>query len=578
MSKFNTNAVDTSHTVNLAGGNAYTLDDKTALYVTASTSLGGGAGDKFYVSANAEYTNIVTLVNKIAKQDPAFVFQLAAYLRNEMHLRSIPMILFVEGIRAMHANKSKSAAYPIDVTLMASKVFGRPDEITEAVAYWLHVNKGNHKLPMNLRSSLEIAFNKFNEYSMVKYDQDNKKVKLKDVLRLVHPKPKDAVQAALFNYILRGVAEEGAIVESGHRAPLTNLAFKSLLPMTAARDALMKMTKFDAKAKELVRESNATWETVISKFGSTEETWSYVLPNMGYMAVLRNLNNFLKNDISMDDVVTKLTSKEEVLKSKQLPFRFLSAMKAIEGEEYALRYYSYADSNRDMFAKWNQPAKGDSKALLRQALSIALNHSVSNIPKFTGRTLVAADVSGSMDSRLNDKSSVTMKEIATVMAAMASHLSEDGIASAFGTTFDTVTPSANILDTANAIGNLVGKVGMSTNAWTILDYLINNRIVTNRVMYFTDTQCYNSYGYGQSLNELWKKYATWVQGTTNGETTPYLYEINLTGGNTSNFDRESRVAQIGGWSEKIFDLMASYEGDPRSAVKKIAELYPVLTR
>jgi len=575
MSKFNTSVVESTKTVNHAGGNAYTLDDKTALYINASTSLGGGTGDKFYTTANEDYKNILDLVNKVAKKDPGFIFQLACYARQHLYLRSIPTVLFIEGIRAMHAIKRKNAPYPIDVTQFATNVFGRPDEITEAVAYWLHVNKGNHKMPMNLRASLDIAFNKFNEYSMVKYDQDSKAVKLKDVLRLVHPEPKNPTQDALFNYIIRGVEDAANPVKDGRRAPLAVATFESLLPMTAARDALLKLKDFNDESKALITKSNATWETVISKFGASKATWEYVIPNMGYMALLRNLNNFLKHDVPIDGVIKKLTDPNEVAKSKQLPFRFLSALKAISTDETRSSYYY---GGGEMFGKWKASGSKDAKTRLAIALGMALNLSVVNIPKFPGRTLGAADVSGSMDSLLNDKSSVTMKEIACVMAALAYELSEDGISAAFGTTFDTVKPSNNILDTANQIGNLVNKVGMSTNAWTILDYLINKKIVCNRVMYFTDTQCYNSYGSGQSLNSLWKKYVAMVQKLTDGEVSPYLYEVNLVGGNTSNFDRNSRVAKIGGWSDKIFELMSTFEGDPRSAVTKISELYPITSR
>lgn len=568
MSKYNTNAQQESQ-ANQAGGKAYQLDDKTALYISASTSLGGGAGDKFYTSANAEYTGIVELVNKVAKRDPAFVFQLAAYARRELNLRSIPTILFIEGIRAMANNKKKGAAYPVDVTQFATTVFGRPDEITEAIAYWLHINQGNHKLPMPLRRSLELALNKFNEYSMIKYNSSSKSVKLKDVIRLVHPTPKGENQAALFNYLIRGVADSSTVVPEGHRQPLSQENFKRLLPQTYARDLLLKLDKFDQQAKDLIIESNATWETVTSKFGSTPEVWNHVLPNMGYMATLRNLNNFLKHELDLTPIIAKLENKEEVLKSKQMPFRFLSAMKAISTTE-ATRY-SYFSGGPNVFASWKSGT--DKKDLLKKALGQALNHSVSNIPKFSGRTLVAADVSGSMEHAMNEKSTVTMKEIACVMAAMAQYISEDGIAAAFGTTFAVTKATDNILDTAQNIAELVRIVNMSTNAWTILQYLLDNKIVCDRVMYFTDTQCYNSYGDGKTLNQLWAKYKDFVYDATGKM--PYLYEVNLAGGNTSNFDRNSGVAQIGGWSEKIFELMSTFETDPRATVDKISEMFPV---
>lgn len=566
MSKFNKAATDTTKTVNAEGGLAFTLDDKAALYMSASTSLGGGAGDKFYTSANNEYKNILSLVAKVSKNDPAFIFQLAAYARQKLYLRSIPMILFIEGIRAMHANKKAGAQYPVDVTRYATEVFGRPDEITEAIAYWLYVNEGNHKLPMPLRNSLEIAFNKFNEYLLNKYDSDNKTIKMRDVLRLVHPTPKDETQAALFNYLIRGT---GDITDGLGRNPLTQEQLERLLPQTAAKEKLMKLTAFDDEAKALITASNATWEVVVSKFGSTPEVWSYVINNMGYMATLRNLNNFIKHNIDLTPILTKLTDEKEVKNSKQLPFRYLSALKAVGGVD--LDYKGYSKNILNSWTAANAEPQ-DNNDKIKSALGQALNLSVANIPRFAGRTLCSADVSGSMESPLNAKSQVTMKDIACVMTAMAGHISEEGIVSAFGTTFEVQKPEANILDTAMNLSNSVSRVGMATNAYLILEYLIKNNIVCDRVMYFTDTVCYGGYGGKQSLNALWKRYRT-LMAANHGKQV-YLYEVNLAGGNTSNFDRSSGVAQLAGWSDKIFEMMSMFESDPRSAVTKIQELYP----
>lgn len=563
MSKFNQTAQNNTETVNLAGGQAFSLDDETALYVTAVTSLGGGAGDKYYRTANEEYSLLLKLIDKVAKKDPAFIFQLAAYARKEMYLRSVPTILFIEGIRAMHKHKRANDPYPVDVKQFAYDVFGRPDEITEGMAYWKFITEDSNKLPMPLRKSLALALNKFGEYSLVKYAQDNKEVKFRDVLRRVHPTPKNEAQSALFNYLLRDELDG------------------KLMPLTAAREKLLKCDEFNAHAKHLIAESNATWETVISKFGSSQATWTHVLPNMGYMATLRNLNNFLKHDVPLSGVIEMLTNPAEVSKSKQLPFRFFSALKAIGQSTETPRRGGYggyggtiAFTELDAWSTTN--ISGDGKEALAIALNTALQLSVANVPKFEGRTLIAADVSGSMDTSLNDKSSVTLKEIACLMAALAQHMSEDGIASAFGDTFMTVKPTPNnILATARNVAALERTVGWSTNAWTVLDYLIKNKIVCNRVMYFTDTQCYNSYGSAKNtLNNLWKQYKGWLytQGV-NG----YLYEVNLAGGNTSAYDRNSGVAIIAGWSDRIFEAISTFETDPRSMIKKIKEKYSVQT-
>lgn len=552
MSKFNrTSTAAPTRTTNFEGAEAYKLDELTELYIIAANSLGGGQGDSFYRSATAEYKRLLQLIDNVTQKDPAFIFQLAAYCRKDMYLRSVPVILFVEGIRAMHRHKRANAPYPVKAVAWAEYVFGRPDEITEALAYWNFVtNPGNVKnggesLPIPFRRALELALNKFSEYSLTKYNQTDKQVALKDVLRVVRPKPKTTAQGELFNYLIRDT-----------------IVHPDLLPLTTARKALLKATTFNAASKKLIVDSHATWETVISKFGSSTEVWNFIIQNMGYMALLRNLNNFIKHDVDVIPVITTLTNPDEVAKSKQLPFRFLSALKAITGASSPRRSYDDVDNT---FAAWKS-SNGDVTGSLKVALGKALELSVVNVPKFSGRTLIAADTSGSMDAAINDKSTITRLEIGAVMAALAHHLSDDAIASVFGTSFEVVKRKDDdtVLDMAQNIARM--DVGYATNAYLILDYVLNNKIICDRIAYVTDTQCY-----GGSMNTLWAKYRNWI--ATKGRTC-YLYEINLAGYGTSNFDRNSGVAVIAGWSSKIFELMADFEGDPRKSIRKIKELYP----
>lgn len=507
-------------TFNLAGGEAYTVDNRTALYLTASTHLGGGQGDGYYQSAESKFSDLIALVQKVAKQDPEFIFQLAAYCRQDLYLRSIPTVLFIEGIRAMHANKAPGASYPVDASVYADLVFGRADEIVEAVAYWL-ANEGHHKLPSPLRKALNRALNNFDEYRLLKYNQDDKAVTFKDIVRLVHPEPKSEVQSAIFRYFVKDDVNA------------------ELMPKTAARKALLRLDKFDAEARNLIKASHATWETVTSKFGMSKEVLSAVLPNMGYMAKLRNFNNFIKVGIDLDPILEELASPEAVRKSKQLPFRFYSALKNV--------------NISDPFVKQD----------VEEALAKALEVSVANVTSLTGPTLVAGDVSGSMQQALNGRSTVQYIEIGAIMAGIATAINPKSVASAFGTSFQTVPKGRTILQTAQNVLN--ANVGWSTNAYLILKYLLDNKILVNRIMYFTDTQCY-----GGSMNTLWEKYKTFAryQGVN-----PFLYEVNLAGGNTSNFKPQEQVAIIGGWSDKVFDLISVYESDPRSAVKKIKEKY-----
>ena len=75
------------------------------------------------------------------------------------------------------------------------QVICRPDELTEAIAmYW---KNGKRPLSSQLKKGLARAFLKFDEYQLSKWNRDGD-IKLRDVMFMVHAKPKNEEQAATF--------------------------------------------------------------------------------------------------------------------------------------------------------------------------------------------------------------------------------------------------------------------------------------------------------------------------------------------------------------------------------------------
>ena len=92
------------------------------------------------------------------------------------------------------------------------------------------------------------------------------------------------------------------------------------------------------------------------------------------MATLRNLRNMQQANIDiMVDALSYLQNPRAVENSKQLPFRFLSAYKMLQKENFS----------------------GD----VLDAIENAMTTSIENLPRFTGRTFVMTDNSGSMSMR-----------------------------------------------------------------------------------------------------------------------------------------------------------------------------------
>ena len=171
-------------TTNHEGALAWRMTPEWELYTTVVTTM--GVEDKFYEGGEERVRRIADLVRKV---EPEFVAQLAVYTREEMHLRSVPLLLLVELANCHQGDSLVSKA--------VGRTIQRADEITELLMcyLWRTGKKDLSGLSCQLRKGLAEAFNKFDEYQFAKYNRKNRKVTLRDALALVHPKPKDDRQA-----------------------------------------------------------------------------------------------------------------------------------------------------------------------------------------------------------------------------------------------------------------------------------------------------------------------------------------------------------------------------------------------
>lgn len=275
MTKFNTTeskvkqALNKPHvTKNLEGAVAFKMEDDLRLYTRVLTSLVNE--DKFYKKGDAHDKAILVNLKKV---NPVFAAGLAVYAREVFNLRSIPVMLLAELAELHRGDKLVGRAI--------ERIIQRPDELTEMVAYRL--NKYSRTLPQQIKKGLARAFTKFDEYQLQKYNKAGD-VKLKDVLFMVHPKPKDKEQDKMWKRLIND----------------------------------------ELKTPE-------TWETKISGKGSTKENWEDMLKSgkMGIMAVIRNLRNFVEKEVDLEPAIKLLTDKNVILKSRQFPFRFYNAYREL---------------------------------------------------------------------------------------------------------------------------------------------------------------------------------------------------------------------------------------------------------
>ena len=500
--KFNFTSRNKDVTRNHEGERAYALIDELELYSTVVTSM---LSDTFYEGAKDRVERIAQLVRKV---DPEFVAKLAVYARTEMNLRSVPMLLVVELAR-VHSGDNL-------VARTVERVVLRADEITELLAcyQWRNAREGVKKLSRvsnQILKGLRAAFNRFDEYQFAKYNRSGADVKLRDALFLVHPKAKDAAQQEIFD----------KIVTDSLQTPYTWETELSALGQTKFADEAEKNAAFAAKWEELVASRK-----------------------MGYMAMLRNLRNILTAGAGRQTVEAAcdfIGDAERVRNSKQLPFRFLSAYRETKDVDSP-------DTQRVV-----------------DALESAVLASAANINGFDADTsvLLACDVSGSMFSPISPKSKVMSYDIGILLAMLLRNRCRNVIAGMFGDTWKTIAiPGKGILSAVDEMYRREGEVGYSTNGYKVIDWLIGQHTVIDKVMMFTDCQMWNSRYDGSSFEKSWNRYKKIAP-----DAKLYLFDLSGYGNSPLRMTRED-VVLISGWSDKVFDVLQALEDGP-DALKAI---------
>jgi hypothetical protein len=292
-----------------------------------------------------------------------------------MNMRSASIVMAVEYVIYGGQNGRK----------VISDALQRPDEPSEAIGYYR--SRKGRALPQPIKRGISDAVRRlYSERSAIKYDGESMGYRLGDVIDIVHPDPKAGWQSSLFKYLLdtrhgrENVSTEGLD---------TLTAYKGLMAMPVAERRVF-IEKPDAF--KTLMDAGMTWESLSGWLQGPMDAkaWESIIPNMGYMALLRNLRNFEQAGISKESkasVIKTLTDPEEVRKSKQFPIRFYSAYKAVTGFGYL------------------------------EALEEALTLTVQNIPVLRGRTLVMVDNSGSMGGTFSQKGTVQFRETAALFGA-----------------------------------------------------------------------------------------------------------------------------------------------------------------
>jgi len=350
----------TSSGRNALGAPGFRRDAKSELFLLAVSNMVGE--DTHHEKANTRDSRYVRLIHEVATSDLEWVTAFAAWLRGSANMRSASLVLAAEAAAA-----ALKAGTPGSRKIVES-VLQRADEPGEMLAYWW-THHGRHVPKPVKRGIADGATRLYSERSLLKYDSDTKGVRFGDVIALMRPKPKAPWQEQLFRYAIS--SRLGAELNTTGLPTLANNTDLHRVDHLEARKLLSTSRTDPQEIADMLAGSGMTWEAIPSLVNGpwTAELWQVATPTMGYMALLRNLRNFDETGVSDEvaaQVAARLADRAQVARSRQFPFRFYAAHKAVGS------------------LRWGH------------TLETALGHSLANIPALPGRTLVLVDQSPSM--------------------------------------------------------------------------------------------------------------------------------------------------------------------------------------
>ena len=350
----------------------------------------------------------------------------AAALRSGYFMRLNPQVIMVRA--ALHPDRVRfNEEHPGLFSEINRQGMMRADEPGSQLAYYLYRSGSKKKIPSVLKRNWAARLSSLNTYQVHKYK--NTGLGLIDVVRISH-------------------------------------AHSDVL------DELMRTGNVS------VSEQDSTWETMRSAGSSWKEIFEAGV--LGHMALLRNLRGIFTevNDRAFCKKVLAAL-KKGVPYGKQFPFRYYSALKAVE-------------TATDIYHK----------PLIMDALEECMDISCDNMPSLKGKTICLSDNSGSAWGTLSSEyGRVVVAEIGNLSSVITAHNSDEGYVGIFGDRLE-VCPVSKRYGVLRQAAELSDKgrrsVGQATEngIWLFFRDAIDKKVHWDNIFIYSDMQAGHGGLYG----------------------------------------------------------------------------------
>ena len=506
--------------VNAAGGKAYEMDAKAALARYAAT---GCLSNTYYVKAEDHLDRVLELADKC---EPEFVAKLAIFARKQGHMKDMPALL-VAYLAAKKSPFVKPAFYGVIdngrmlrnfVQIIRSGKLGR---------------KSLGSGPRNLVRDFLNSRNPNWVFRQLAVGQDPSGA---DIIKMVHPKATDPRYDALFGYMI-GKVKPGS--EKFIQAPRVVHDFEA-----------WKANPTDAEIPAVPFE-------LLTAQPLNKEQWIRIFELGGWHFIRMNINTAARHG-ALDDlalmIAGRLRNREEILKSRVMPFQLMAAYKHIDRTVVPRR--------------------------IVDALHDAMEISVENVPELKGKTFVIVDVSGSMGQpvtgyRTAKNSKVRCVDAAAILAVSLARKNEDTIVLPVDTSVHskfTIEPRNTIITEAERLSRFCGG-GTALSAG--LNYIYKYKHKVDNLVIISDQESWADHPWygrnaGTTCMQAWEAIRA-----NNSRRDPKMVCIDIVPGRTHQFDSHPEILHVAGWNDSVFKVMSSFFNHDAESWLKVIETIPL---
>ena len=481
-------------THNEAGGIAYTLTPKQQLAQLAAT---GCLNNTYYADAQSQLNQVLKLAESL---DAEFIAKTAVYARQKGFMKDMPALLL-----AVLAQK--------DVNMLA-RVFDQVVDNGKMLRNFAQIIRsgavGRKSFGNRPKKLMQTWLLTATEKQLLNAAVGNSP-SLADVVKMVHPKPREAWRAAWFAWLIGKPYDREAL------PPITR-AFEDY---KQSREGTLPNVPFQ----------------MLTALDLNSGDWAEIARNGSWQQVRQNLNTFLRHEVfakskNIKMVAEKLRDETAIARARVLPYQLLTAYQAT--------------SNQMPFE-------------IREALQDAMETAVQNVPAIRGKVVVCPDVSGSMHSSVTGhRGSATSKTRCIDIAALVSAAMLRTNPQAHVIPFEQITvnvqlnPRDSIMTNAEKLAN-IGGGGTACSA--PLAMLNREKADVDLVVIVSDNESWadDNQGWGATTS-LMKEWNILKRRCPEAK----LVCLDIQPYTRAQARNRHDILNIGGFSDQVFTLIGSF--------------------